>query len=265
MNRTITWAATAALALSPLALTATSTAAPAAHAKAKATAYSVTAKASTDTAIAKETTVKVKGRVTPKAAGQKVILQQRVGNKKKWVVTGDAKVKKNGTYKLSDKPSTPGSREYRVLKPASNGFAKGFSKPVQVEVYRWEKLANRQAVATNFGYAGVNIGAEYFGASLATTTAGTPSTLEYTLGRKCTSMRATYALTDESVTGAIGTVKVTGDGATLVDHVLAVGTIVPDETTDLTGVFRLKIDATTSAAPTAATVAVGTPEVLCTR
>ena len=61
MNRTITWAATAALALSPLALTATSTAAPAAHAKAKATAYSVTAKASTDTAIAKETTVKVKG------------------------------------------------------------------------------------------------------------------------------------------------------------------------------------------------------------
>src|SRR6476620_1404075 len=130
MNRTITWAATAALALSPLALTATSTAAPAAHAKAKATAYSVTAKASTDTAIAKETTVKVKGRVTPKAAGQKVILQQRVGNKKKWTATGDAKVKKNGTYKLTDKPSTPGPREYRVLKPGSNGFAKGLSKPV---------------------------------------------------------------------------------------------------------------------------------------
>ncbi|CAM3689130.1 NPCBM/NEW2 domain-containing protein [Nocardioides zeicaulis] len=265
MNRTLTWAATAALALSPLAFTATSTAAPAAHAKAKATAYSVTAKASTDTAIAKETTVKVKGRVTPKAAGQKVVLQQRVGTKKKWTATGEAKVKNNGTYKLTDKPSTPGSREYRVLKPASNGFAKGLSKPVQVEVYRWEKLANRQAVATNVGIAGVNIGAEYYGSSLATTTAGTPSSIEYTLGRKCTSMRATYALTDESVTGAIGTVKVSGDGTTLVDHALAVGTIVADETTDLTGVFRLKIDATTSAAPTAATVAVGTPEVLCTR
>lgn len=264
MNRTITWAATAALALSPLALAASSTAAPAVHAKAGAS-YSVSIKASTDTAIAKETTVKVKGRVTPKAAGQKVILQQRVGTKKKWTVTGEAKVKNNGTYKLTDKPSTPGSREYRVLKPASNGVAKGLSKAVEVEVYRWEKLASRQAVATNFGYAGVNIGAEYYGASLATTTAGTASTLEYTLGRKCTSLRATYALTDESVTGAIGTVKVTGDGATLVDHALAVGTVVADETTDLTGVFRLKVDATTTAAPAAATVAVGTPEVLCTR
>ena len=262
MNRIATWAAAAALASSTIALAAPTQAAPTYK---KANAYQVTAKANTDTAIAKETTVKVKGRVTPKAAGQKVVLQQRVGNKKKWVATGDAKVKSNGTYKLTDKPSTPGSREYRVLKPASKGIAKGFSKPVEVEVYRWEKLANRQAVATNMGPAGVNIGAEYFGSSLATTTAGTPSTAEYTLGRKCTSMRATYALTDESVTNSIGTVRVTGDGAVLVDHALAVGTIVADEVVDLTGVFRLKIDATTTPAPTAATVAVGTPEVLCTR
>jgi len=261
MNRITALAATAALAAGTLALAAsTAQAAPA-----KARAYQVSANVNKDVAIAKETLIKVKGRVTPKAAGQKVVLQQRVGTKKKWTATGEAKVKNNGTYKLSDKPSTPGPREYRVLKPGSNGFAKGFSKPVQVEVYRWEKLVNRQAVVTGFGIAGVNIGAEYYGSSLATTTASTSSTAEYTLGRKCTSMRATYALTDESVTGAIGTVKVTGDGATLVDHVLAVGTIVPDETTDLTGVFRLKIDATTSAAPTAATVAVGTPEVLCTR
>ncbi len=215
--------------------------------------------------MAKEDTVKVKGRVTPKAKGQKVILQQRVGNKKKWTVTGTSKVKNNGTYKLTDKPSTPGSREYRVVKPGSTGIKKGISKPVQVEVYRWERLIGRQAVATNFAPAGVNIGAEYFGASLATQTAGTPSTAEYTLGRKCTTMRATYALTDESVTGSVGTVKVSADGTTVVDHALAVGTIVPDGVVDLTGVFRLKIDATTTAAPTAATVAVATPEVLCTR
>lgn len=262
MNRIATWSAAAALALSPLALAQPTTAAPARIAK----AYTVTAKANTDTAIAKETIVKVKGRVTPKAAGEKVILQQRVGTKKKWTVTGGAKVKQNGTYKLTDKPSTPGSREYRVLKPASKGIAKGISKSVPVEVYRWEKLANRQPVATNFNAPyGVNIGTEYFGSSLATATSGLPSTLEYTLGRKCTEMRATYALTDESVTGSTGTVRVTGDGAVLVDHALSVGTIVADEVVDLTNVFRLKIDATTSAAPTAATVAVGTPEVLCTR
>ena len=261
MNRILTWSAAAALALSPIALAQPTTAATAKVAK----TYSVTAKVNTDVAIAKETIVKVKGRVTPKAAGEKVILQQRVGNKKKWTATGDAKVKNNGTYKLTDEPSTPGSREYRVLKPASNGIGKGISKSVEVEVYRWEKLANRQPVAVNFNApVGVNIGAEYFGSSLATATSGVPSSLEYTLGRKCTSMRATYALADESATGSIGTVRVTGDGAVLVDHALAVGTVVPDETVDLTDVFRLKIDATTTATP-AATVAVGTPEVLCTR
>ena len=96
MNRITALAATAALAASTLALAAPTQAAPGVHAKAR--TYQVTAKASTDVAIAKEDKVKVKGRVTPKAAGQKVVLQQRVGNKKKWVVTGKAKIKRNGTY-----------------------------------------------------------------------------------------------------------------------------------------------------------------------
>jgi hypothetical protein len=261
MNRFTALVATATLAASTLALAAPTTAAPA-----KATAYTVTAKINKTVAIGKETTLKVTGRVTPKAAGQTVVLQQRVGNKKTWKATGTSKIKATGTYVLKDDPSTPGKREYRVVKPASNGFAKGISKPLAVEVYSWQKLANRQPVATNFNApVGVNIGTEYFPSSLATATPGTASSLEYTLGRKCTELRATYALTDESVTDSIGTIKVSGDGAVLVDHALAVGTIVPDETVDLTGVFRLKIDATTTPAPKAATVAVGTPEVLCTR
>ena len=263
MNRIATLAATAALAASTLALAAPTQAAPTPK---KANAYQVTAKVNKDVAIAKETLIKVKGRVTPKAAGQKVVLQQRVGNKKKWVATGDAKVKNNGTYKLTDKPSTPGSREYRVLKPASNGIAKGFSKAVEVEVYRWEKLAYRATgPLTNFTASGANIGAEYYGQSLTTTAPGATSTVEYTLGRKCVEMRATYALTDESATGSSGSVTVSGDGAVLASHALSVGVVVADETLDLTDVFRLKIDATTSPAPTASTVAVATPEVLCTR
>jgi hypothetical protein len=259
MNRITAVVATATLAAGTLALSAPVHAAPA-----KATTYKVTAKANLDTAIAKEDTVKVRGKVTPRAAGEKVILQQRVGTKKKWTATGTATVKKNGTYLLTDKPSTPGSREYRVLKPGSKGVAKGFSKALPVEVYRWDKLAYRTAVTTNFGQAGVNIGAEYYGQSLATVTAGTPASLEYTLGRKCISLRATYALTDETPTGASGAVTVSGDGATLASHPLSIGTVVADEVLDLTDVFRLKIDASTSTTP-AATLAVATPEVLCTR
>ena len=168
MNRITALAATVALAAGSLALTTPTQAAPA-----KAQAYKVTAKANLEVAVAKEDTVKVKGRVTPKAAGEKVVLQQRVGNKKSWKSTGNAKIKKNGTYVLKDKPSTQGPREYRVLKPASKGLKKGYSKALAVEVYRWEKLVYRPSgPRVNVEPAGVLIGAEYFGQSLATTTSG---------------------------------------------------------------------------------------------
>lgn len=259
MNRITALAAAAALTAGSLAL-----ATPAGAAPAKARAYQVTAKANLEVAVAKEDTVKVRGRVTPKAAGEKVVLQQRVGNKKKWTVTGSSRIRRNGAYVLKDKPSTPGSREYRVLKPASSGIRKGFSAPVAVEVYRWEKLAYRTPVATNFSPAGITIGTEFFGASLRTATAGTPASIEYTLGRKCTAMRATFALTDDSASGSSGAVTVSADGAVLASHPLSIGTIVADQVLVLGDAFRVKIDATTSATP-AATVGVGTPEVLCTR
>ncbi len=262
MNRITALAATAAtsiaMAAGSIALTTPAHAAPA-------KAYKVTAKANIDTAIAKEDTVKVRGRVTPKAAGEKVVLQQRVGTKKKWTVTGSAKVKNNGTYVLKDKPSTPGSREYRVLKPGSRGLAKGFSKSVAVEVYRWEKLAYRTAgPSTNMAPTGVLIGTEYYSPSLATSISGTPASIEYTLGRKCTQLRATYALTDSSATGSSGAIVVSADGAQLAAHSLAVGTIVADQVLDISDAFRLKFDASTTATP-AAVAAVATPEVLCTR
>ena len=263
MNRMTALAATVALAAGSLALTTPTQAAPA-----KAQSWKVTAKANLEVAVAKEDTVKVKGRVTPKAAGEKVVLQQRVGNKKTWRSTGDVKVKSNGTYVLKDTPSTPGPREYRVLKPASQGLSKGFSKAVAVEVYRWEKLVFRPSgPRVNVDPAGVLIGADYFGQSLATVAPRTASSVEYTLGRKCTDLRATYALTDSSTTGATGAVTVTADGAVKAAHALAIGTVVADEVVDISNAFRLKIDLnTTTVAPTdAAVAAVATPEVLCTR
>ena len=135
MNRLTALAATVALAAGSLALTTPTQAAPV-----KAKTYKVTAKANIEVAVAKEDTVKVKGRLTPKAAGEKFVLQQRVVNNKSWNSTGNTKIKKNGTYVLKDKPSTQGPREYRVLKPASKGIKKGYSKSLPVEVYKWEKL-----------------------------------------------------------------------------------------------------------------------------
>jgi hypothetical protein len=257
MNRITALAATVALTAGSLALAAPTQAAPA-------RAYKVTARANLEVAVAKEDTVKVRGRVTPRAAGQKVILQQRVGNKK-WRVTGNAKVRRNGTYVLEDEPTTPGEREYRVLKPGSRGISKGYSKPVQVQVYRWEKLVNRvSGPNVNIQTAGVLIGAEYFGQSLVTATSGPPASIEYTLGRKCTELRATYALTDSSASGSAGSAVVAADGPVIASHELVVGRVIADEVLDVTDVFRLEIFLSTSTSP-ASIAAMATPEVLCTR
>jgi hypothetical protein len=259
MNRIITMTAAAALALSPLAATTTTYAAPA-----KAGAYTVTAKINKTIAIGKETTLKVRGRVTPKAAGEQVVLQQRVGNKKTWKATGTSKIKQDGTYLLKDDPSTPGKREYRVLKPASNGIAKGFSPSLAVEVYAWQNLGYRPSgPMANLAVTGAIIATDYYAASLVSGIAGTLSSIEYTLGRKCLQLRATYALTDQSATGSSGAVTVTADGAVKLAQGLSVGTVVADNVLDMKDVFRIKFDLSTSATP-AAHAAVVTPEVLCT-
>jgi len=260
MNRFTALVATATLAASTLALAAPTSAAPA-----KATAYKVTAKINKTVAIGKETKLKVTGKVAPKAAGQKVTLQQRVGNKKSWKATGTAKIKANGTYVLKDTPSTPGKREYRVVKPASNGFAKGISKSLAVEVYSWSKLGYRSpGPVTNLNVTGATIATDYYSPSLVSNVSGTASAIEYTLGRKCLSLRASYALTDQSATGSTGSVLVTTDGDVRANHALTVGTVVADEVIDLEGVYRVKFDLTSTATPAAVT-AVAEPEVLCTR
>jgi hypothetical protein len=258
MNRITALAATVALTAGSLALTAPSQASPA-------RAYKVTAKANLEVAVAREDTVKVRGRVTPRAAGQKVVLQQRVGENPRWKRTGTAKVRRNGTYVLEDRPTTPGSREYRVLKPGSRGIKKGWSKPVAVEVYRWQKLASRRVgPSENISTTSVYIGAGLATRSLVNIEPGVPASVEYTLGRKCVQLRARYALTDQSATGSSGEISVSADGAVRTTHSLAVGTIVDDEPLDVSDVFRLKIDISTTATP-AAYAAVATPEVLCTR
>lgn len=262
MNRITALAVTAATSIA-LAAGSLAVATPTQAAPAKAAAYKVTARINTTLAIGKEDVLKIRGKVTPKAVGQKVVLQQRVLPKRTWKATGTARIKRDGTYLVKDDPSTPGTREYRVVKPASNGIAKGISKTLTVKVYGWQKLVWRTAgPRVNLNEANVFIGNEYFTHSLATFTSGTPSSIEYTLGRKCLQLRATYALTDASATGATGSVTVSGDGAVLASHALGIGTVVADETIDVSDVFRLKLDLTTSATPSAI-AAVATPEVLC--
>ena len=246
MHRTTTTlvslAAAAVMVAGPLALT-TTTAQAADTTERRAAAYTVTAKVNKDVVTVGEDVVKVRGKVTPRAAGAKVVLQQRLDGKTTWAVSTKAKVKRNGTFLLKDEPSVAGTREYRVLKPKSQGIRKGTSKVLSVDVYRWEMLAGQAAGAnaniSAFGTA--RIGTKVYSPSLMADQPRRPGYVEYTLGRLCTDLRTTYALDDSSESGSTGAVKLLVDGVTKVDQGLVVGQVV-ESTTDLTDAFRLRYE-----------------------
>ena len=269
MHRTTTTlvslAAAAVMVAGPLALT-TTTAQAADTAERRAAAYTVTAKVNKDVVTVGEDVVKVRGKVTPRAAGAKVVLQQRLDGKTPWAVSTKAKVKRNGTFLLKDEPSVPGTREYRVLKPAGKGLRKGTSDVLTVDVYKWEKLGSRTpgALSNVATRATALVGTESYAPSLMVfPEAGAPAYVEYTLGRLCTDLRATYALDDRSESGSTGAVKLLVDGATKVDQGLVVGQVV-ESTTDVTDAFRLRYELASIAAPVSRPV-VAMPEVRCTK
>lgn len=272
-------AAAALVALAPAALTITTTGGPASAGPVtsvaeRAAGYSVIARINKSEVVAGEDVVRVSGKVKPRASGQVVILQQRVGNKLTWKKTGTARIKRTGAYVVKDKPSTPGARQYRVVKPASNGLRTGVSKSLDVRVYAWEKLGSRPSgAASDVASTEANIGAEYYYPSLVTQMTNqypAPPVLhptgyiEYTLAKKCTSLKATYGLDDKSASGSTGSIAISTDGAARDSVALGVGSIYPDRVLDVTDVFRIRFDFTQSVSP-AAYPAVGLPMVLCTR
>lgn len=264
MNRLITAGAGLALIATPLVAT-TATASDAQAERKAPSAYSVTAAISKTTAIAKEDTVKIRGYVRPAAAGDKVVLQQRMENKKTWSVSGTAKIKPNGKFVLKDEPSTAGTRFYRVLKPAADGVKKGVSKELELVVYGWEQLGYRaRGPATNVVVNTATIATEGFSASIVTDKPGTPASIEYTLGKKCLKLRSSYALTDSTATGGTGSVALKADGVLKYATGLTLGQVIEDHEVNITDAFRISYELVSSAAPDSY-VAAATPEVLCTK
>lgn len=263
-----TAAAAAFVALAPaLALTApTATAAPSSAAE-RAAPYRVVASINKTEVVADEETVRITGRVKPVAAGQTVVLQQRAEGRKRWKKSGTATIKRTGKFVLKDDPSTGGVRYYRVLKPAADGLTAGRSRELKLSVWRWRRLADRSAGA-NQGmdlYASPEFSTQSFPGSFTTTTdywEGFQGFVEFTLGGKCRTLRASYALTDDSVTGATGTATISVDGVARATHMLRTGSLAADQLTDVTGAYRIRFDAGASRNPDGK-AAIGTPEVLC--
>jgi hypothetical protein len=268
MNRTtarITTSLTAAaLVAGPVVLATTAHAAPD-RARPPA-AYTVTARTSTQAVtLGDGVVVTVRGKVTPRAAGKKVVLQERRKGTATWAVSSRSTIKRNGSYLLTDEPSAMGTQQYRVVKRRSDGVRKGTSPTVEVQVYAWQKLAQRpRGALENIAVSSTAvIGGQAYAYSFQPFTRGAPSYVEYPLKGLCTGLRTTYAMHDSAAVGSSSRITLALDGVPTVDQVLVKGQVV-ESTTDLTGALVLRYDLFSNADP-ASYPAVVMPEVLCTK
>lgn len=263
MKRLSTLITAAAVVVSPVAVAATAQAAP--DDVRKPAAYTVTAKVNTQEMDLGEGVVKVRGKVTPRAAGRRVFLQQRGAGAKKWTVITRATIRRNGTYLLTDEPGAFGTHQYRVVKLRSDGVRRGTSPVVAVQVYAWQKLAQRPRGAfENIAVSSTAlVGGQPYAFSFQPFTRGAPSYVEYPLKGLCTDLRTTYAMHDSAAAGSSSRITLALDGVTKVDQVLVKGQVVPS-TTDLTDALTLRYDLFSNADP-ASYPAVLVPEVRCTK
>ncbi len=265
MKRLTALITAAAVVIGPAVVAATTTAQAAPDDARKPAAYTVKAKVNTHDVTLGEGVVKLRGKVRPRAAGKKVILQQRPGGTKKWTVSTRARIKRNGSYLLKDKPDAIGTREYRVVKRRSQGLRKGSSPIVEVRVYSWQKLAQRPRDAyENIAVSSTAvIGGKAYAYSFQPFTRGAPSYVEYPLKGLCTGLRTTYAMHDSAAAGSSARITLALDGVTKVDQGLVKGQVV-ESTTDLTGALQLRYDLYSIADPVSYPVVV-IPEVRCTK
>ena len=138
-------------------------------------------------------------------------MQIQYDGKKAWNSIGTAKVQGRRLLHVRRQAEAPRlDRSYRVVKPADNKATKGISKARDVEVYGWDWLDSRtpSASRTCWRSSRCRSTATTTVHTLYSTTTKTTGYVEYTLGRKCLLLDATFGLSDRTATGGTGSIKV---------------------------------------------------------
>jgi hypothetical protein len=207
------------------------------------------------------------GKVGPRraAAGHQVTLQEKFKPGRPWktqhVATTDAK----GHYRLVDRPTVNTDHKYRVLMPATPHHARGVSSVIDVKVYGWSKLVAHPYVNARsmLPTSSVNLNGTSYPKSVVATWTGAAS-VEFNLNHKCTALRGTFGVSDNSQTGAQSTVTAQSDGTQIYTKTLSVGQ------TDVARILldsplKLKLTSQSVVAGAYGFGALGTPEILCVR
>jgi NPCBM/NEW2 domain len=228
-------------------------------------AYQVTLEISAKNAVAREDTVRLSGTVSPKPPkDSKVVVQVMYEGKNVWRKAGSATVKKNGKYLFVEKPESHLDRVYRVVKPTDDTATKDTSRERSLHVIGWTWLTKLVPSATsgilkadNMPINGESYDHTLYGASYQVVTFS-----EFTLGRKCTSMEATFGLSDRTETGGQATVFVNADGVLVYGRAFALGESELRKV-DVTGVYRLRMDFRQTANTPPTEPSAGAARVLC--
>ena len=199
------------------------------------------------------------------AAGQKVVLQEKFKPGKPWVDQKKVTVRGDGSYRVSDTPTTNFTHAYRVVVPGTSKHAKGISPTVKVKVYKWTRLADLASVNDQGMESGnVNInGKAYQHSVFARWSSDTH--IEYNVNHRCTKLQASFGISDDSSTGGQAEVDVLADGTPVYTHTFDVGqhqtkTIALDEP------LKLRLEATsTSTGGPFGLGAFGNATALCTK
>ena len=157
----------------------------------------------------------VSGRVTPKAVGTQVILQQRLRGSTRWRTTDRTRTTRTSRFTLMDMPRTPGVRYYRVVKPASGGLDAGVSAPLRVVVldYEWRSLLGQQTSKENLSRQPADlIGTARVG-RLTMVDPGLPASIEFDLDGRCELLELGAGMARPSAPESEGWALLNRDGA----------------------------------------------------
>lgn len=211
------------------------------------------------------------GRVSAKAAGLLVMLQERASAARPWKDQRQARVHAEGTYTTYDVPTTARSRFYRVVMPRTAHRSRGVSPAVKVSVYRWVQLTSMPTVNQSFlvPVSTVAMNGTDYPASLEATTyhphGPTSQSVEFNLDRLCTKFRGTFGISDGSMASSQASVTASADGTSWFDQSFSVGQSVANPVTLDQAPLKVSFDTSSLVDGLDGFGAVETPEVYCTQ
>lgn len=213
--------------------------------------------------------VKFSGRVRPAKGtkGDTVVIKKRT--KKGWKVEGRTTVKKKGKFAFTDKPTTATSRSYKAVLKRTKKHRKATSAKVDVAVATWrdmDGLDDQVATSSRMHPVVVKSNGTLYEHSLRSSWYGEDAEgwLELNLYGKCFKMRSRVALGDSSATGASAHFTLHNDGTSVYENDVAELFTSKPANISLTGVKRLRFEASRLDPTINTQAAFLSPTLLCT-